>query len=87
MKNNPIQSQFSKPLLSKLYEISGTICLVAATLPALGGILALFEPHHTQTCLVAFGIALAVAFIGLLQLGFAQVVTAIVETAFNTRRQ
>ena len=70
---NDTKPQFKKPILSKIYEALGCICFIVATLSAIGGIL-LFNMHHAHEFFLGLGIALVVAFIGLLQLGIAQVV-------------
>ena len=72
--------QFKKPILSIIHQITGWILLAIAILvflPAIAGPRGL----NLIGAMISAGFALA----ALLSFGVAQVITAICETAFNTR--
>ena len=89
LKNEQSSSEFRKPILSQIYEVGGTFCIVIATLFAIGGVAVSFQQQQGRLgfFFANLNLALGIAFVGLLALGIAQVINATVETAFNTRDQ
>ena len=90
----PTTTQFRKPILSWFYQIGG-ICFIAlsplmftgAIIVAIRQTMSQSQPLTGQEAIYAFGVAVMPLLAGLVLLGMAQVTTAIVETAFNTRKQ
>jgi hypothetical protein len=77
MNNTPKpHPRFKTPILSVLYIFAGSIMLIA------GGFMLLGSKGNMAAIAVGTGITLS----GLIAFGVAQVITAICETAFNTRR-
>jgi hypothetical protein len=75
--NNTTKPRFKTPILSTLYRFSGCILLIIGSVILIAGGL-----HN----MASIGMGLGLCFIALVAFGIAQVVTAICETAFNTRR-
>lgn len=75
--NNTTKPRFKTPILSTLYQFGGCIMLII-------GSLTLYEGGLKNVATIAIGLGLY--FTALVAFGIAQVVTAICETAFNTRR-
>ena len=75
--DNTTKPQFKTPILSTLYQFGGSIMLIIGSLILITGGL---------RNMASIGVGLGLCFIALVAFGIAQVVTAICETAFNTRR-
>jgi hypothetical protein len=88
----PASPKFRRPRLSVLFELVGLLILLLASVPALLGTFALLasttgnDVSAWQGGLIAFGVAIAIGVVALLFYGMAQIITATMETAFNTRR-
>ena len=75
--NNTTKPRFKTPILSTLYQFGGSIMLIIGSLILITGGL-----QNVATIVMGLGLC----FSALVAFGIAQVVTAICETAFNTRR-
>jgi hypothetical protein len=81
--------KFKKPILSIVHEIIGWMALAFAGLMLAGGAVgAINKTVAAGSQIMGASVAIAAAFVlaGLLSFGVAQIITAICETAFNTRR-
>jgi hypothetical protein len=90
----PTTTQFRKPILSWFYQIGGVCFIALSALMFTGALIVAISRTIRQSqlltgqeAIVAFGVAVIPLLTGLALLGMAQVITAIVETAFNTRKQ
>ena len=74
--NTTTKPRFTTPILSVFYIIIGSVLLIA------GGLMLFASGGKMPAVAIGTGVALA----GLINFGIAQVITAICETAFNTRK-
>ena len=82
MNNQSKPKGFEEPKLSVIYKVVGCLLMIAGSL-LFGGFLFEANPDGWITGLV---IAIIIWVTGLIAFGLAEVVTAICETAFNTRK-
>jgi hypothetical protein len=83
-----MEAEFKQPILSVVNQVIGYMCFALAALIGITGPFgAINKTVNEGAQIIAASLLLAVglAVIGLLFLGVAQVITAIAETAFNTR--
>ena len=83
-----MKAEFKEPILSLVHQVIGYMCFaVAAVSGIVGPFGAINKTVKEGAQIIAASLlgAVVLAVVGLLLLGVAQVITAIVETAFNTR--